>query len=91
MTLVEIPICVFTSVEHTAYVPSVTDYRLDSSQTGSSVLNSGMQTASSYPYIKYVSRTWNDLTEKQLTKPVVLTYTLRYYVIFYLKIFGRLF
>lgn len=29
-------------------VPSVTDFRLDSSQAGSSVLNSGMQAASSY-------------------------------------------
>jgi len=78
-------------VRRTHRVHSVTDFRLDSSQTGSSVLNSGMQTASSYPYIKHISRTWNDLTEKQLTNPVVLIYTLRYKVKLYLKIFDRLF
>ena len=74
-------------VRRTHRVPSVTDFRLGSSQTGSSVLNSGMQPASSYPYVKYISRTWNDLTEKQLTKPVVLIYTSRNNVILYLKIY----
>jgi len=78
-------------IRRTHRVPSVTDFKLDSSQTGSSVLNSGTQTASSYPYIKYTSSTWNDLTEKQLTKLVVLIYALRYNVIIYLKIFSRLY